>query len=420
MARIIGVTAREVLDSRGRPTVEAIVQTEKGQFSAIAPSGASRGKQEALELRDGEKRFFGRGVRKVIANIQGPIARKLKGMNPAKQREIDLALIELDKTPQKTKLGGNAMVAVSMAVARAGAAQANLPLFEYLGHLSANHKFTLPVPMMNVINGGEHAGNGLQIQEFLILPVGAPSFSEALQCGVTVYESLRELIVKKYGKIATGVGDEGGFAPPFKNTTEALDLLSSAVEKSGYSKWVRLGLDCASSEFFSAGKYRFEGRVMSGHALGEWYEGIVRHYNLLSLEDPFAEEDWNSWEQFSHHYGKIQVVGDDLLVTNPLRVARAIAREACNALLLKVNQVGTLSEALEAARVASEGKWRVIVSHRSGESEDSFISDLVVGLAAGQSKFGAPVRGERTAKYNQLLRIEEQLGKRAKYATPFS
>jgi enolase len=343
-------------------------------------------------------------------------------MDARDQRAIDRALIELDGTANKAKLGANALLAASLACARAGAADAGLPLFEHLGHLAGNHRFTLPVPMFNLINGGVHAGNGLQVQEFLLLPVGTSSFSEAVRCGAEVYAELRRLLERKHGRAAANVGDEGGFAPPLRRTREALDLLARAVESSGHSKVARLGLDCAASQFGAKGLYRFEGRRLKGHQLGERYEELVRHYDLLSLEDPFEQEDWKAWESFAWHYPGVQVVGDDLLVTSPERVREAVRRRACNALLLKVNQVGTISEAIEAHRIAAQAGWKTVVSHRSGETEDAFIADLAVGLGAGQCKFGAPARGERTAKYNQLLRLEERLGpaRYPRFARPFA
>lgn len=419
MARIRQIRARQLLDSRGNPTIEATITTSKGNFSAMVPAGASKGVFEAYELRDGGKRFGGMGVTRAVANVNGEIARKLRGMDVTDQQTLDSRLIEIDGTPQKKRLGANSMLAVSLAAARAGAAHSGLALFEYLGKLAHNAHYILPVPMLNVINGGRHAGNRLNVQEFLILPVKAPSFSEGLRYGVEVYRELRGIISKRYGPAATALGDEGGFAPPLSSTEEALDIIADAIDDSGYSNKVRMGLDCAASEFYRDKQYHFEGKEWSSDRLAEFYSKVVRHYKLLSLEDPFEQEDWAAWHSFTHSHPNLQLVGDDLLATNPAREQRALTTEACNALLLKVNQIGTLSEALEAHRRAREGKWNTIVSHRSGETEDTFIADLVVGLGAGQSKFGAPARGERTAKYNRLLRLEEYLGRKASYARPF-
>lgn len=413
---ITHVKARWVLDSRGNPTVEAEVRTFAGGYgSAIVPSGASTGTHEALELRDGGKRFHGKGVSKAVENVNKIIAPEILGEDSRKQEEIDSKMISLDGTPNKSRLGANAILSVSLAVAHAAADTYGLPLFQYLGGALAS---TLPVPLMNIINGGKHAGNELKIQEFLIVPVGASSFSEALAMGSEVYHSLRGYLKEKYGVSAINVGDEGGFAPPMSRTREALDALIHAVRNAGYEpgRDVVLALDAAASEFYDEkrGVYTIDGAELTREKLIEFYESLVEEYPIVSIEDPLYEEDFEGFAEVTRSL-KIQVVGDDLFVTNVERLRRGIEAGAANALLLKVNQIGTLTEALSAARMALENNYSVIVSHRSGETEDVTISHIAVALNAGQIKTGAPARSERNAKYNELLRIEEYLGGRARY-----
>ena len=415
-SKIKGIKARQVLDSRGNPTVEADVVTEKGVFSAIVPSGASTGGHEALELRDGGKPYMGKGVLNAVKNVNEIIAPKLKGMDVLQQRELDKTMLELDGTKNKEKLGANAMLAVSMAAAKAAAASKGIPVFEYLGQLSGRKGVVLPAPQLNVMNGGKHAGLEEDIQEQMLFPLKAKSFAEALQQGTECYHSLKKILNEKFGTQATLIGDEGGFVPPVKSTQERLDLMIKAVEEAGYSGEIDFAIDSASSEFFSDGKYRLYGKEYAPEELVDFYAELVETYPIVSLEDGMAEDDWKGWSALTAKLGgKIQIVGDDLTVTNVERIEKAIKEKCCNALLLKVNQIGTVSESIDAALKSFEGGWGVVVSHRSGETEDSFIADLVVGLGAGQSKFGAPARSERNAKYNQLLRIEEMLGKKAQF-----
>ena len=411
---IAKVKAREVLDSRGNPTVEAEVALKGGAIgSAIVPSGASTGIHEALELRDNDpKRYRGKGVLKAVQNVNEVIAKAIIGMDARNQEQVDNKMIQLDGTSNKSKLGANAILSVSMAVAKAVANQLQKPLYQYLGGEKAR---TLPVPLMNIINGGKHAGNELNIQEFIIVPVNADKFREALRMGVEVYQSLKELLKEKYGLIAINVGDEGGFAPPLKETREALDLLVEAIKRAGYTPGadVYLALDCAASNFYSleSGVYTLDGRHYTAEQLFDLYLELINGYPIISIEDPFHEEDFQSHAMLVEKTkGKLQVVGDDLFVTNINRLKKGIELKAANALLLKVNQIGTLTEALKAAKLAFSNNYNVIVSHRSGETEDTFIADLAVAINSGQIKTGAPARSERTAKYNRLLRIEEELG----------
>lgn len=419
--KIISVKAREVLDSRGNPTVEAEMKVKAGVVKAIVPSGASTGIHEALELRDGGKRFLGRGVSKAVKNVNTKIARKVVGMNVLKQSEIDAAMLKLDGTKNKSKLGANAILSVSMAATRAAALSTNKPLYEYIAEISGNKKLLLPIPSMNVINGGVHAGNKLDIQEYMIMPVGAKNFREAVQISAEVYQTLKNVIKDKYGKTAINVGDEGGFAPPLHKIEEPLELIWDAVEKAGHSRKVRLGVDAAASEFFNGdGTYTLEGEKISADKLAEKYMALVERYPIVSLEDVFAQDDWDSWVKFTAEMGgKIQIVGDDLLVTNIERIKKAIELKACNALLLKINQIGSITESIASANYARKAGWNIMVSHRSGETEDPYIADLVVGLGTGEIKSGACCRSERNAKYNQLMRIEEELGRKAKYAKIF-
>eukprot|EP01089_Gocevia_fonbrunei_P013957 TRINITY_DN370_c0_g1_i1.p1 TRINITY_DN370_c0_g1~~TRINITY_DN370_c0_g1_i1.p1 ORF type:complete len:434 (+),score=111.54 TRINITY_DN370_c0_g1_i1:61-1362(+) len=423
---ITAVHARQIFDSRGNPTVEVDLTTEKGVFRAAVPSGASTGIYEALELRDGDKsKYLGKGVSKAVNNVNQTIAPKILGLDVTQQGKIDQVLIELDGTDTKSNLGANAILGVSMAVAKAGAAHKGVPLYRHLADLAGKKDIIMPVPAFNVINGGSHAGNKLAMQEFMILPVGATSFSEAMRMGVEVYHNLKSVIVQKYGQDATNVGDEGGFAPNIQSNEEGLELCVAAIEKAGYTGKVKLGMDVAASEFFSEGTYDLDfknknndgSQKLSSTALADLYKSFVAKYPIVSIEDPFDQDDWEGYSKFTGEIGKdVQIVGDDLLVTNPKRIQKGIETKATNALLLKVNQIGSITEAIKACTMSQEAGWGVMVSHRSGETEDTFIADLVVGLGTGQIKTGAPCRSERLAKYNQLLRIEEELGKDAKYA----
>jgi len=435
MVAIKSVKAREILDSRGNPTVEVDVVTDNGLFRAAVPSGASTGIYEALELRDkDEKRYLGKGVLKAIENVNTIIAPKLVGKDPTSQKEIDdLMVQQLDGTKNewgwsKSKLGANAILAVSMAVCRAGAAAKGLPLYKYVATLAGKptDKFVLPVPAFNVINGGSHAGNKLAMQEFMILPVGASNFKEALRMGAEVYHNLKTVIKKKYGLDATNVGDEGGFAPNIQDSFEGLNLLKEAIKSSGHEGKVKIGMDVAASEFYTEDKmYDLDfktknndgSKKLTPDALINMYQKFVADYPMVSIEDPFDQDDFESYTKLTSSMGKeVQIVGDDLLVTNPTRIEKALSLKACNALLLKVNQIGSVTEAIEACVLSQKNGWGVMVSHRSGETEDTFIADLVVGLRTGEIKTGAPCRSERLAKYNQLLRIEEELGANASYA----
>ena len=412
--------AREVLDSRGNPTIEATVVTDKAVASAIVPSGASTGSHEALELRDGDKkRYNGKGVLKAVNNVNKTISKKIVGLNCEKQKKIDELMIKLDGTENKSKLGGNAILAVSMAVCKAAAVNKNISLYEYTNEISKieSKKFVLPIPQLNIMNGGKHAGIVNDIQEHMIMPVKFNSFKEALRAGVEVYHELGKSLKKKFGAQGILLGDEGGFVPKIDNVEERLELIDEAINNAGYKNKIFLALDCAASEFFYSDYYKIRDKNYSIGELIDFYKNLVKRYKIISIEDGMAEDHWNGWKQLNKELGKkIQIVGDDLLVTNVKRIEEAIEKKACNALLLKVNQIGTVTEAIEAAKLAFKNKWNVVVSHRSGETEDSFIADLVVGLNTNQSKFGAPARSERTAKYNQLLRIEENLGKRARFA----
>jgi enolase len=426
--------AREIIDSRGNPTVEVDLFTEAGVFRAAVPSGASTGIYEALELRDKDKsRYLGKGVLKAVSNIHSIIKPALVGKSVKNQEELDKLMVEhLDGTKNewgwcKSKIGANAILAVSLALARAGADAYRLPLYAYIAKLAGHSdaKFVMPVPAMNVINGGSHAGNKLAMQEFMILPTGANSFSHGMQLGCEVYHTLKNVIKAKYGQDATNVGDEGGFAPNIQDNYEGLNLLMEAIEKAGHKDKVNIGMDVAASEFYEKGTYDLNFKTpnndgsqkLSGDKLADVYKSFASKYPVLSIEDPFDQDDWDHYQKLTSDIGKkVQIVGDDLLVTNPTRVKKAIDQKTCNALLLKVNQIGSLTESIEACQMSRKAGWGVMVSHRSGETEDSFIADLVVGLATGQIKTGAPCRSERLAKYNQLLRIEEELGTKATYA----
>ncbi len=408
MVKILKVSARQVLDSRANPTVQCELTTSGGTFSAIVPSGASTGRHEALELRDGGRPWGGKGVSKAVANVNSIIAKKASGKDFGTQQELDNFLLALDGTENKSGLGANAILSVSMAFARALAAWQGIELYESLGRSAGNKTFTMPVPQLNVINGGKHAGRENDIQEHMLIPAKFNSFSDALRAGVESYHALRGMLKKKFGEQATLLGDEGGFAPKMESLEDRLELMLRAVGEAGCSGKIMLGLDCASSEFYSGGEYRIGAKSFSSGELADFYASLVSKFKIVSIEDGMAEDDWAGWGELHSKLGKkIQLVGDDLLVTNVGRIRRALETGACNALLLKANQIGTVTESIEAAKLAQKSGWNVVVSHRSGESEDAFIADLVVGLGAGQSKFGAPARSERAAKYNRLLRIEE-------------
>jgi enolase len=419
------IHARQIYDSRGNPTVEVDLTTEKGIFRAAVPSGASTGIYEALELRDKADTWHGKGVQKAVHNVNNLIAPEIvaKCMDPVEQEKIDGLMLALDGTENKNKLGANAILGVSMAVCKAGAAHKGVPLYRHIADLAGVQDVLMPVPCLNVINGGSHAGNKLAMQEFMVLPLGASCFSEAMRMGSELYHHLKALIKKKYGLDATAVGDEGGFAPNFQNNGEALELLVEAIKKAGYEGKMMIGMDIAASEFFKDGKYDLdfknpdtkEADWISSDSLLEMYQGFIKDYPVVSIEDPFDQDDWAGYAKLTKETS-IQIVGDDLLVTNPKRIQTAIEKKACNGLLLKVNQIGSVTESIKAHNMAKAEGWGTMVSHRSGETEDCFIADLVVGLGTGQIKTGAPCRSERLAKYNQLLRIEEELGTNAKYA----
>ncbi|MGN6331376.1 MAG: phosphopyruvate hydratase [Motilibacteraceae bacterium] len=415
MATIEAVGAREILDSRGNPTVEVEVALDDGTLArAAVPSGASTGAFEAVELRDGADRYSGKGVEKAVLAVLDEIGPELLGYEAAEQRLVDQAMIDLDGTPNKARLGANAILGVSLAVARAAADSAELPLFRYVGGPNAH---VLPVPMMNILNGGAHADSNVDIQEFMIAPIGAGTFREALRWGAEVYHALKS-VLKSQG-LATGLGDEGGFAPSLPSNRDALDLIGTAVEKAGFTLGtdIALALDVAATEFFDNGSYRFEGGQKSADELVQYYAGLVDAYPLVSIEDPLSEEDWAGWKAMTDSLGsRVQIVGDDLFVTNPERLGRGIAEGTANALLVKVNQIGTLTETLDAVSLAHRNGYRCMMSHRSGETEDTTIADLAVATDCGQIKTGAPARSERVAKYNQLLRIEEELDDAARYA----
>ncbi|XP_017336751.1 gamma-enolase isoform X1 [Ictalurus punctatus] len=422
---IVSIIAREILDSRGNPTVEVDLRTEKGLFRAAVPSGASTGIYEALELRDGDKsRFKGKGVLKAVGHINDTLGPALieSGLSVAEQEKLDNMMIEMDGTENKSQFGANAILGVSLAICKAGAAEKEIPLYRHIADLAGNTELVLPVPAFNVINGGSHAGNKLAMQEFMVLPVGAESFRDALRVGAELYQTLRGVIKEKYGQDATNVGDEGGFAPNILENSEALELIKTAIDKAGFTDKVVIGMDVAASEFYRDGKYDLDfksppdpERNITSEKLLEIYQSFVNDFPVVSIEDPFDQDDWAAWTRMTGSVG-IQIVGDDLTVTNPKRIEKAAEERACNCLLLKVNQIGTVTEAIHACKLAQANGWGVMVSHRSGETEDTFIADLVVGLCTGQIKTGAPCRSERLAKYNQLMRIEEELGDQARFA----
>jgi enolase len=417
VANIIAIGAREILDSRGNPTIEVEVGLDNGVVSrAAVPSGASTGQFEAVELRDGGSWYGGKGVGKAIAAVNDTIAEALIGTSADEQRVVDQLLVDLDGTPNKANLGANAILGVSLAVAKAAAESAELPLFRYVGGPNA---FLLPVPMMNIVNGGAHADSNVDIQEFMIAPIGAPTFAEAMEQGVAVYHSLKS-VLKGQG-YSTGLGDEGGFAPSLGSNREALDLITTAVEKAGLTPGTDIGfaLDVAATEFYDekAGGYTFEGTQKSSEEMATYYSELVSNYPIVSIEDPMSEDDWDGWNAMTASVGdSVQIVGDDLFVTNVERLQRGIAEKSANALLVKVNQIGSLTETLDAVDLAHRSGMRCMMSHRSGETEDTFIADLAVAINCGQIKSGAPARSERVAKYNQLLRIEEELADAARYA----
>jgi len=423
---IKSILARQIFDSRGNPTVEVDLTTELGLFRAAVPSGASTGVHEALELRDNEKNnYHGKGVAQAVGHINNSLAPELikSGLEVTQQTEVDEFLIKLDGTENKSKYGANALLGISLAVAKAGAAKKGVPLYKHLADLAGNKDIILPVPAFNVINGGSHAGNKLAMQEFMILPTGATSFTEAMKIGSEVYHHLKKVIHAKFGLDATAVGDEGGFAPNILNNKDALNLIQDAIAKAGYTGKVEIGMDVAASEFFKDGSYDLDfknpnsdkSQWLTPDKLTNLYQEFITEFPMVSIEDPFDQDDWNAWTNITANT-KIQIVGDDLTVTNPKRIATAVEKKACNCLLLKVNQIGTVTESIRAHLLAKSNGWGTMVSHRSGETEDTFIADLVVGLSTGQIKTGAPCRSERLAKYNQILRIEEELGAGAKYA----
>jgi len=412
MTAIADVRARQILDSRGNPTVEVDVRLQSGAFGrAAVPSGASTGAHEAVELRDGGDVFGGKAVTRAVANTAGELADAVRGIDASDQEAVDRALVDADGTPNKGRLGANAILGVSLATAKAAAAEAGEPLFRHLGGAEAT---TLPVPMMNVINGGVHASNSIDLQEFMVVPAGADSCAEGLRVGVEVYTSLKKVLTER--GLSTLVGDEGGFAPDLATSEDAIDLILEAAERAGHRDRVAIALDPATSEVFAEGVYRFEGREKTSAEMPSFWAEIVDRYPVVSIEDGAAEDDWDSWSALSAQLGdRVQLVGDDLFVTNPERLQSGIDRGVANSILVKVNQIGTLTETVAAVRLAQQNGYTAVMSHRSGETEDTTIADLAVALDTGQIKTGAPARTDRVAKYNQLLRIEEQLGARAAY-----
>mmetsp|Transcript_56944 Transcript_56944/g.68496 ORF Transcript_56944/g.68496 Transcript_56944/m.68496 type:complete len:479 (-) Transcript_56944:52-1488(-) len=417
-ASIKSVHAREILDSRGNPTVEVELTTEDGLFRASVPSGASTGAYEAYELRDGGDRYMGKGCLTAVSNVNKILGPAVLGLDPIKQREIDDVMIKMDGTANKNNLGANAILGVSLAVSKAGAAAKSVPLYKHIADLAGNteEKFTMPVPCFNVINGGSHAGNKLAFQEYFVIPTGAKSFAEAMQIGCEVYHNLGKIIKAKFGGDATLIGDEGGFAPPCDNR-EGCELIMEAISKAGHDGKCTIGLDVAASEFKVKGEdsydldFKYDGNIISGEQLGDLYQSLAADFPITTIEDPFDEDDWENWSKFTGKNSEaFQVVGDDLTVTNIEKIKRARDEKACTALLLKVNQIGSISESIDAVTMAKQAGWGIMTSHRSGETEDTYIADIAVGLCAGQIKTGAPCRSERLAKYNQLLRIEEELG----------
>eukprot|EP00056_Hartaetosiga_gracilis_P005919 m.90805 g.90805 ORF g.90805 m.90805 type:complete len:436 (-) comp12317_c1_seq1:889-2196(-) len=425
MTTISKVHARQIFDSRGNPTVEVDLVTSIGTFRAAVPSGASTGIHEALELRDKGEEYHGKGVAKAVANVNDVLGPAIveANLDVTNQREVDEFMLQMDGTDNKSKFGANAILGISMAVTKAGAAAKKIPLYKHIAELAGKSTVLLPVPSFNVINGGSHAGNRLAMQEFMIMPVGASSFTEAMRIGTETYHHLKKVIKEKYGQDACNVGDEGGFAPNIQSNKEGLELLKMAIANAGYTDKIKIAMDCAASEFYKDGKYDLDFKnsnsnpeeYKTSQELTDLYKSFLEEYPIVSIEDSHDQDDWEGWASLTGSVD-IQIVGDDLTVTNPTRIKEAVDKKSCNGLLLKVNQIGTISEAIEACNLAQTSGWGVMVSHRSGETEDSFIADLVVGLGTGQIKTGAPCRSERLAKYNQLLRIEEELGEDAKYA----
>jgi len=418
MSKISKINAREVLDSRGNPTVEVDVITENGVFRAMTPSGASAGKHEALELRDDNKsRYFGKGTLKAVENVNKIIAPKIIGLDCCQQESIDNLMIKLDGTGNKDKLGANAILPVSMAVTKAGAAAKNLNLYEYIAELFGVLPHKLPVPMCNIINGGKHAGQENSIQEHMLMPTGAKCFTEGIRMVSESYHHLAKLLKGKFGAGGILIGDEGGFAPAqLTDVNERLDLILRAVENAGYQDMMKMALDPASSEFFYDGSYKIGKKSYSGEEMVDFYADLCKTFPIVSIEDGLAEDDWDSWVEMTKKLGSaIQIVGDDLFVTNTKRIQKGIELKAANSVLIKLNQIGSVTETMNAIKMAHDAGWTAVVSHRSGETEDSFIADFAVGTSAGQIKTGAPVRSDRNAKYNQLIRIEEELGRKAEY-----
>lgn len=418
MSEIISVKAREVLDSRGNPTVEVDVVTTQGVFRAMTPSGASAGQHEAIELRDGDTtRYLGKGTLRAVDNVNKKIAPKLIGLDCRYQETLDNLLLKIDGTDNKGKLGANALLPVSMAITKAGAAARGVPLYMYIGELFGEIPYRLPVPMCNVINGGKHAGQENSIQEHMLMPTGAKNFAEAIRMISESYHHLAKLLKARFGASGVLIGDEGGFAPAqIVDINERLDLMLQAVENAGYSGKMKIALDPASSEFFYDGIYKIGQKSYSGGEMVDFYVDLCERYPIISIEDGLAEDDWDSWVEMTKKLGsRVQIVGDDLFVTNTERIKKGIELQAANSVLIKLNQIGSVTETLNAIKMAQDEGWTAVVSHRSGETEDTFIADLVVGTSAGQIKTGAPARSDRNAKYNQLIRIEEALGERAEY-----
>jgi len=427
LSKIAKIHAREILDSRGSPTVEVEIEVESGECAiAAVPSGASTGVHEAVELRDGDERFNGKGVQKAVENVNSTLAKELKGMDSLDQKGLDEKMIELDGTENKSKLGANAILGVSLANAKVASLHKKIPLFEHFSFLaeaddvaeiakiSTEKKWILPTPMMNILNGGQHADNGIDIQEFMIVPVDFPNFREALRAGAEIFSALKK-ILKKNGS-STNVGDEGGFAPNFDKTEEALDVILAAITAAGYSEKVKIALDAASSEFFENGIYKIEGAEKDANAMIDFYENLIQKYPIISIEDGLSEDDWSGWREMTKRLdSKIQIVGDDLFVTNPKRLREGVEKGIANSILIKLNQIGTVSETIEAVRFAQSSAYTAIISHRSGETEDTTIADFAVGVSAGQIKTGSLCRSDRIAKYNQLLRIEEYLGESSNF-----
>mmetsp|Transcript_8527 Transcript_8527/g.14149 ORF Transcript_8527/g.14149 Transcript_8527/m.14149 type:complete len:460 (+) Transcript_8527:37-1416(+) len=429
MSAITGVVGREIIDSRGNPTVEVDITTKDGVFTASVPSGASTGIYEAVELRDGGSRYMGKGVLGAVKNVNTILKDTVMGMDCSDQRAVDDAMLAADGTPNKGNLGANAILGISLAASKAGAGAKGIPLWKHYAEIAGNPiPETLPVPCFNVINGGDHAGNRLAFQEFFVVPTGAETFSESMAIGCEVFHNLKSVIKEKFGGDATLIGDEGGFAPPC-DVDSGLAMIMEATERAGYLDKVTVGLDVASSEFKVPGKNEYDldfktkgadkdpSLLLTGDELIAFYKDIIARYPIVTIEDPFDQDDWDNWGKFCKDVGEeIQIVGDDLTVTNPIKIQEAINLGSANCLLLKVNQIGTISESIDAVKLSKQNGWGVMTSHRSGETEDFYIADLAVGLGTGQIKTGAPCRGERTAKYNQLLRIEAELGNTAKYA----